>query len=129
MQVAPQGVAPFLAGDEFILRIVIPLAKLLVTDRRGDPHSLDIEPGRTIMEMLRDAGLGIEALCGGQGACATCHCYVEGDAYTQLPMPTRDEIDLLGILDTYVPDRSRLTCQLKLDATLPDLTITIAPEG
>jgi len=81
------------------------------------------------MEVLRDAGLGIEALCGGQGACATCHCYFEPDAFRGLPSPSADETDLLGILDTNMPGRSRLTCQLLMHSDWPDLNITIAPEG
>ncbi len=81
------------------------------------------------MEVLRDAGLGIEALCGGQGACATCHCYFEPDAIGRLPSPSADEIDLLGILDTHLPGRSRLTCQLLIPDNWADFTITIAPEG
>ena len=29
------------------------------------------------MEIIRDAGLPIEAACGGCAACATCHVYVD----------------------------------------------------
>jgi ferredoxin, 2Fe-2S len=105
------------------------VATLNVRDRLGALHRLEAEPGRTIMELLRDEGLGIEALCGGQGACATCHCYIESDAAGSLPTPSNDEIDLLGILECNVPGRSRLTCQLLMQSDWPDLTITIAPEG
>jgi 2Fe-2S ferredoxin len=105
------------------------VATLNVRDRLGALHHLEAQPGRTIMELLRDEGLGIEALCGGQGACATCHCYVEGDAANVLPSPSNDEIDLLGILEYNDPGRSRLTCQLLIQNDWSDLTITIAPEG
>jgi len=105
------------------------VAILSVRDRRDVQHLLEVEPGRTVMEVLRDAGLGIEALCGGQGACATCHCYFEPDAFRGLPSPSADETDLLGILDTNMPGRSRLTCQLLMHSDWPDLNITIAPEG
>lgn len=111
------------------LTVENPVATLNVRDRQGALHNLEAEPGRTVMELLRDEGLGIEALCGGQGACATCHCYIEADAASPLPSPSSDEIDLLGILDYNVPGRSRLTCQLLMQSDWPDLTITIAPEG
>jgi 2Fe-2S ferredoxin len=102
---------------------------IIAIDRAGTTHHVDATPGRTIMEILRDEGLGIEALCGGQGACATCHCYVTADWYARLPAPGTDELDLLDILDTKDPARSRLTCQDRFDATLDGLELTIAPEG
>jgi len=105
------------------------VATFNVRDRLGSLHLLEAQPGRTVMELLRDEGLGIEALCGGQGACATCHCYIEGDVESVLPSPSNDEIDLLGILECHEPGRSRLTCQLLMQSDWPDLVITIAPEG
>ena len=122
------GVVPPRRGAT-ALTYEIQVATLNVRDRKGALHRLEAKPGRTVMELLRDEGLGIEALCGGQGACATCHCYIEADAASPLPSPSNDEIDLLGILDSNVPGRSRLTCQLLMQSDWPDLTITIAPEG
>lgn len=125
---SPDGV-PLLRRSATALTVEIQVATLNVRDRQGALHRLEAEPGRTVMELLRDEGLGIEALCGGQGACATCHCYIEPDAASPLPSPSSDEIDLLGILDSNDPGRSRLTCQLLMQNDWPDLTITIAPEG
>ena len=50
---------------------------IFVKDREGNSHKLEAEAGSTIMEIIRDAGLEIEAACGGCCACATCHVYVE----------------------------------------------------
>ena len=36
-----------------------------------------LHQGLTIMEIIRDAGLDIEAACGGCCACATCHVYID----------------------------------------------------
>ncbi len=80
------------------------------------------------MEILRADGLPIEALCGGQGACATCHCYIDTEWQARLSPPTQDELDLLAILDT-CNNASRLTCQLVFTDALDGLTLTIAPEG
>ena len=41
------------------------------TGRDGVVQTIDADAGATLMEVLRDAGLGIEAICGGQCACAT----------------------------------------------------------
>ena len=47
-----------------------------VIDHEGSPHKT-ATVGFSIMEIIRDAGLDIEAICGGCCACATCHCYVD----------------------------------------------------
>ena len=43
------------------------------------------------MEIIREAGLPIEAACGGCCACATCHVYVDADWLPKLPAPGPDE--------------------------------------
>jgi 2Fe-2S ferredoxin len=101
---------------------------IFTTDRHGNPHEVEASTGRSVMELLRADGLPIEALCGGQGACATCHCYIDPAWQSKLTPPTQDELDLLGILDT-VRESSRLTCQILYSDSLDGLTLTIAPEG
>lgn len=80
------------------------------------------------MEAIRDNGLDeLLALCGGCLSCATCHVYVDEVFCNLLPPLSEDENDLLdsseGRLET-----SRLSCQIRLDANLDGLRITIAPE-
>ena len=57
---------------------------LKVKDREGSIHELNAEIGSTIMEIIRDAGLVIEAACGGCCACATCHIYITNDKIKNL---------------------------------------------
>ena len=45
----------------------------------GSEHNVTVEPGATVMEAGRDAGLGIEGTCGGCLSCATCHVIVDKD--------------------------------------------------
>ena len=52
------------------------MSKIFVTDREENTHELKAETGLTLMEIIRDAGLDIEAACGGCCACATCHLYI-----------------------------------------------------
>ena len=104
------------------------MPRLDVTDRAGARHELDADAGGTLMEALRDADMGIEAICGGQCACATCHCWVPADWFAQLPAVSDDERDLLSSLDHYDPERSRLTCQLEIKDVPDGLPVTVAPE-
>ena len=104
------------------------MAKLEVTDRTGARHELNADLDGTLMEALRDSDMGIEAICGGQCACATCHCWVAEDWFAQLPAVSDDEQDLLSSLDHYDPQRSRLTCQIEITEVPDGLPLTVAPE-
>ena len=104
------------------------MPRLDVTDRDGARHELDADADGTLMEALRDADMGIEAICGGQCACATCHCWVAKDWFAQLPDVSEDERDLLSSLDHYDPQRSRLTCQLEITDVPDGLPVTVAAE-
>ena len=80
------------------------------------------------MEVLRDADMGIEAICGGQCACATCHCYIDVRWSQALERASEDELDLVSYLDAYDAERSRLTCQIEVTESLDGLALLIAPE-
>ena len=99
-----------------------------VTDRDGNAHRLQAPDGSILMEVLRDEGMGIEAICGGQCACATCHCLVDLDWFGTVGAPGEDELDLVSCLDAFDGGRSRLTCQVQVSNALDGLSLTVAPE-
>ena len=103
------------------------MARILVTDRDGGRHKVTAAEG-VLMEALRDADLGVAAICGGQCACATCHCFIEPDWAPRLPPADEDEVALISCLDHYDPERSRLTCQIRVTDALDGLPLTVAPE-
>ncbi len=49
---------------------------ITITTRRGAVLALSAHNGRTLMEVLREHG-EVEAACGGQCVCATCHVHVD----------------------------------------------------
>tara|TARA_B100000959_G_scaffold284880_2_gene357762 strand:- start:50 stop:295 length:246 start_codon:yes stop_codon:yes gene_type:complete len=79
------------------------------------------------METLRDEGMGVEAICGGQCACATCHCFIDDLWIAQVGEADEEEQELLESLDYYDASRSRLTCQIVMRETLEGLTLIVAP--
>jgi 2Fe-2S ferredoxin len=103
------------------------MAVIHVTDREGEVHTLVAAPGRKVMEIIRDAGLPIEAQCGGACSCATCHVYVSEAWRAQLPEPEVIEIDMLDLADA-VRENSRLSCQIIFDDGLDGLAVVLAPE-
>jgi 2Fe-2S ferredoxin len=105
------------------------MSHVIVTSRTGEERRVEGEPGQSLMETLRSADVeGIQALCGGCCACATCHIYVDPAALNALPPMARDEQELLEGLE-YRRSNSRLSCQLRMGADLDGLHLTVAPEG
>jgi 2Fe-2S ferredoxin len=100
---------------------------IFVKDREGNSHILEAEAGSTIMEIIRDAGLEIEAACGGCCACATCHVYVEENWLSKLKTRCEEEILMLDQA-FHIANTSRLCCQLEFDEQINGIVLTLAPD-
>jgi 2Fe-2S ferredoxin len=103
------------------------MSTIFVTDREGVEHELEATPGWRVMEIIREAGLPIEAACGGCCACATCHVYVDAEWFDRLEPAEEEEVDMLD-LALEVGERSRLSCQITFTPELEGLKVTLAPE-
>jgi len=100
-----------------------------VRTREGDTQSVQGGPDLVLMEAIRDSGLDeLEALCGGQLSCATCHVYVEPSFADHLPPMSDYENDLLDSSDHRRPE-SRLSCQIPCKPELDGMHVEIAPEN
>ena len=97
-----------------------------VKDKEGTLHELSAEVGSTIMEIIRDAGLDIEAACGGCCACATCHVYITNDKINNLIAIDDDEESMLDQAFE-VEKNSRLGCQIEYTNEMNGMEITLAP--
>jgi 2Fe-2S ferredoxin len=100
--------------------------KIHVTDQNGMVHTIDAEPGVSLMLAIREAGLPIKAECGGCCLCATCHVYVADDWQVHLPPKSADE-DMTLSEGCEILDSSRLACQIEMTIALDGLTVTVAP--
>lgn len=100
------------------------MAKITYIEHNGTEHVVEVANGLTVMEGARDNGIpGIEADCGGACACSTCHVYVHPDWVAKLPEREDMEEDMLDFAFEPDPDRSRLTCQLKVTDALDGLVV------
>ena len=98
-----------------------------VIDHEGSPHKIEATVGFSIMEIIRDAGLDIEAVCGGCCACATCHCYVDENWLEKISKADDDEESMLDqAMD--IKKNSRLSCQIPFTEELNGITLTLAPK-
>jgi ferredoxin, 2Fe-2S len=103
------------------------MAKIHVTDREGVAHEIDATPGWSVMEIIRENDLPIEAACGGCCACATCHVYVEPEWLAKLD-PASDEEDRMLDEAFQVQENSRLSCQITFTDALDGMKVTLGPE-
>jgi len=101
--------------------------KIIVKNRDGKLHTLKAEEGLMLMEIIRDAGLPIEAACGGCAACATCHVYVKESWQSKLKKIESEEESMLDQAFD-VKNNSRLSCQIEYNDTLNGIELEIAPE-
>ena len=103
------------------------MTKIIVKDRKGKVIELVAELGMSLMEIIRDEGMDIEAACGGCCACATCHLYIENEWISKLPKADEDEESMLDqVID--VKSNSRLGCQIEFTVDLEGIEVELAPE-
>jgi len=101
--------------------------RIQVVDRDGSLHDVPGEPGITLLEAIRNAGIdSLLALCGGCCSCATCHVIVDRSHPELFAPGSADEDDLLDGSDHRAPE-SRLACQIALADGLDGLSVAIAP--
>ena len=102
------------------------MAEIHVTERNGNVQTIEGKTGVALMEIIRDAGMDIEAACGGCAACATCHVYVDSAWIDKLAPANEEETDMLD-LAMDVTEESRLSCQIEFSDDLDGLKVTLAP--
>ncbi|MSO97245.1 MAG: 2Fe-2S iron-sulfur cluster binding domain-containing protein [Rhodospirillaceae bacterium] len=99
-----------------------------VVNRAGQKHTIQGKSGQTLMEILRDHNMDVEAICGGCCSCATCHVFVDDAWVAKLPKRSDDEQELVEETEAYKAANSRLSCQIKVTDPLDGLSLTVAPE-
>jgi len=96
-----------------------------IIDPEGQRHTLDIKPGRSLLQAIQAAGIdGLLAECGGNCSCATCHVQFERPGADELPAPSIDESAMLDCA-LYVTPGSRLACQIRVSNALDGSRIVI----
>lgn len=94
----------------------------------GRAHPVEAEPGKTLMSTAIAHGIpGIDADCGGECICATCHILVEPPWSGRLTAPAEAEQWTLEMAVDPQAGLSRLACQIRLDDTMDGLVVRLPP--
>ncbi len=103
------------------------MPKIHVTDVKGASHEVEAPNGESLMSALLNAGIdGILADCGGGCACATCHCYIEGEGMAIVGGVSSIEDVMLDSAAMERRENSRLSCQIDVSDALDGLQVTVA---
>tara|TARA_R110002073_G_scaffold51705_5_gene135522 strand:+ start:6211 stop:6531 length:321 start_codon:yes stop_codon:yes gene_type:complete len=98
---------------------------ITLIEHDGTSHTIEAEIGKSVMlSAVENAIPGIDADCGGAGACGTCHCYVEPEWRAATGEAQVLEESMLGMR----PDRaenSRLSCQIDVSADMDGLVVRL----
>ena len=91
----------------------------------GTESSVDAALGTTVMNSaLENLIPGIDADCGGEGSCATCHVLIDESWISKVGEPSESEESMLDLN----PDRaanSRLSCQINVTPKLDGLIVNL----
>jgi 2Fe-2S ferredoxin len=106
------------------------MPKITYIEHSGTEHPIEVPVGKTVMQGAVDNNVpGIDADCGGECACATCHVYIDAAwiGAVGLPQPGSQEASMLSFAAVTQPD-SRLSCQIEVTPALDGLVVRM-PEG
>jgi ferredoxin, 2Fe-2S len=91
----------------------------------GTESSVDAALGTTVMNSaLENLIPGIDADCGGECSCATCHVLIDESWISKVGEPSESEESMLDLN----PDRaanSRLSCQINVTPKLDGLIVNL----
>lgn len=90
----------------------------------GGETVLHGQPGDSVMQLARTAGLPILGECNGSLACATCHVVVDPAWAGLLPPISDDEEAMLDTVFDLSPT-SRLSCQIRLSPELDGVRMSL----
>lgn len=101
------------------------MAKVTFIQFSGEQTTIDVDAGASIMKVAIDNLVpGIDADCGGECSCATCHVLVTEDWMDKTGAASDQENSMLDLN----PDRqsnSRLSCQLMMSEDLDGLVVNL----
>lgn len=104
------------------------MPRVTFIEHNGTRHEVGAETGLSLMRAAVDNKVpGIDADCGGQCACATCHVYVDPAWESKLGSRGEMEEDMLNFAAT-TKANSRLSCQITITEALEGLVVSM-PEG
>ena len=101
------------------------MSRVTFVEHDGTVHEVDVESGTSLMRAAIDNLVpGIDADCGGECSCATCHVVLTNDWFERLGSPAGREEEMLDMN----PERqrtSRLACQIPVSEEIEGIEVQL----
>jgi 2Fe-2S ferredoxin len=99
------------------------VARITYIEFDGTEHVTEVAPGLSVMAGARNADIpGIDADCGGNCSCATCHVFVDPAWTARVGGQGELEAATIDFAENLAPN-SRLSCQIKVTQDLDGLVV------
>ena len=101
------------------------MPKITFIEHNGTQHTVDAEVGKSVMQAAMDNLVpGIDADCGGECSCATCHVMVNAEWLAKTGGADEAEDSMLDI-NPERAENSRLSCQMMVSDDLDGLIVDL----
>ena len=101
------------------------MVQITYVEHDGTEHVVDSQTGVSLMQAAIDNLVpGIDADCGGECSCATCHVMVNENWLEKVGPPGEMEESMLD-LNPERQENSRLSCQVEVTEELDGLRVTM----
>ncbi len=101
------------------------MPKVVYVEPDGRERDVEVPSGESLMRgAILNGVKGIDADCGGQCACATCHVYVDERWLGLLEPQGEMETSMLSFASTARPE-SRLSCQIPMRDDLDGIVLRL----
>lgn len=101
------------------------MPKITFIAHDGTERTVDGEVGLSVMRAAIDNLVpGIDADCGGECSCATCHVYVDAAWMPKVGEPGEREESMLDLNPEREPN-SRLSCQIPVTEAIDGLVVKV----
>jgi len=99
------------------------MGNITFIEHDGTQHPVELEAGKSLMQIAMDNGVpGIDADCGGECACGTCHVIVDSAWLNVAGKVGDEELQMLEMTPEKKP-ASRLSCQIKVIDAMDGMVI------
>ena len=101
------------------------MPKITFVEHDGTRHDVEPDAGESLMRAAIDNGVpGIDADCGGECSCATCHVMLDETWFGKLGGPHDREEEMLD-MNPERTERSRLACQIPVTDELEGIVVQL----
>lgn len=101
------------------------MGSITFVEHNGSQHIVDIEEGKSLMQIAMDSCVpGVDADCGGECACGTCHVIVDNEWIETAGSASEDEAQMLDMTPEK-SETSRLACQIQTTHEMDGMVVRL----